>query len=129
MGDGPVAGLDGGIMSNTKWVRHISGQGEKWEVWVDSESSWITRTPYPETRLFLPKSEYILCEPPERWEDVTSTCSLTASHDLILHGQFVIDIHRGYRLRKVQIFSDAEGMASSSKNPFWAFIVERKVQP
>ena len=60
-------------MDEKRWVCHISGQGEKWEVVCDglSESDeWRTIAPGRESYWILPKSEYRLCEPPEVWTEV-----------------------------------------------------------
>lgn len=53
----------------TRYVQHISGQGEKWEVKKEDGYTWCVNN----NRLLchVPKSEYRLCEPPEEWEDVT----------------------------------------------------------
>lgn len=67
----------------TTWVRHISGQGEKWEV-RDCEYNKGIRADYlvnskdmsshSDTRYhWLPKSEYIPCEPPEQWDEMPVT--------------------------------------------------------
>ena len=67
-----------------KWVRHISGQGKKWLVREcpynkDAHEDWLVdsaatlRDPiqsHTERYHWLPKSEYVECEPPEKWVDV-----------------------------------------------------------
>jgi hypothetical protein len=55
-----------------QYVQHISGQGEKWLVYSEYTDGWkvLGRT------YFLPKSEYRLCEPSERWVDVTGECTV-----------------------------------------------------
>lgn len=58
-----------------QWVQHMSGIGEKWELAIQTgiEDSHIWAVQYPGKMLpvYFPKSEYILCEPPNEWEDVT----------------------------------------------------------
>lgn len=62
-----------------KYVQHISGQGEKWEVeYLEHDYPHLWRVkdhqdknPYSNSCAWLPKSEYRLCDPPEEWEDVT----------------------------------------------------------
>lgn len=53
-------------MNTKKWVQHISGQGEKWEVWKECEQEWnVYQKRVGGPSLFFPKSEYRLCDPPE----------------------------------------------------------------
>ena len=62
------------------WVQHISGQGAKWEVesYGHLTSAWGVKGTGPDVlTLYLPTSEYRLCEPPtlpETWTDVTAHC-------------------------------------------------------
>lgn len=59
-------------MNRKQWVQHISGQGEKWEVMAENGQQWGLR--HDVTSIgwhFVPKSEYVLCEPLEVWKDVT----------------------------------------------------------
>jgi len=61
---------------SAKWVQHKSGQGEKWEVdsfYDDHEMFWrVPMKPGVADLVYrLPKSEYIECDPPERWEECT----------------------------------------------------------
>jgi len=57
-------------MSEPRWVCHISGQGAKWKLanvhYNDQmeKSDWNVEG--DNTYHYLPKSEYHLCEPPER---------------------------------------------------------------
>lgn len=65
-------------MGEKRWVQHISGQGEKWEVQEEyGDTQWKVVRIIPKasqkigmTFHYLPKSEYRLCETPERWERV-----------------------------------------------------------
>lgn len=101
-------------MNKTRWVQHISGQGEKyevercyeyWEVSDNRQDSWYLR---------LPLKEYILCDPPEEWEDVTSQ---VYTHESVLGLMKTLN----HRLRRVRC-----AKATGFDNPDWAFIVERK---
>jgi hypothetical protein len=63
----------GAAMSESRWVQHQSGQGEKWKVLDEEENEHCFLAESPIASLYywaLPKSEYRLCEPPERWIDV-----------------------------------------------------------
>lgn len=69
-----------------RYVRHISGQGEKWKVAEPqtTTAAWCVYTP-PGSILFfhyLPTSEYQLCDPPE-WENVTSRCYVNETRDTV----------------------------------------------
>lgn len=119
---------------NKQYVQHISGQGGKWEVVPDRSGPyhWNCFSIYHE--LWLPKSEYCLCEPPERWVDVTAECEATSNwpnekysraNGISVNNTMLwipCEIHNdGYRLRKVRLLK--------SLKPFehqWAFIVEKK---
>ena len=60
-------------LMETQWVQHMSGIGPKWEVEDFESDLWRTvkGTAGWGNRAFLPKSEYDLSPPPERWEEVT----------------------------------------------------------
>lgn len=64
-----------------QWVQHKSGQGEKWELAIQTgiEDSHIWAVKYPGKMLpvYFPKSEYILCDPPEQWYDATHEFEVT----------------------------------------------------
>jgi hypothetical protein len=54
-----------------KWVQHISGQGQKWKLVENQSDQWCWGTVVVGcSNYYLPKSEYVECDPPERWEDV-----------------------------------------------------------
>lgn len=64
----------------TRYVQHISGKGERWALCMDGRTcnedmahpSWVVSkdpTDYSYT-FILPKSEYIECEPPVKYERV-----------------------------------------------------------
>ena len=69
-----------------KWVQHISGQGEKWEVHDVIVGAWLVKRESGEETQWrcyeLPKSEYHLCDHPERWDVVTTT--LVTDRQLLL---------------------------------------------
>ncbi len=131
-------------MKEKKWVQHISGQGEKWEVvsedFATNSLEWqVYMKQMQGTYHWLPKSEYRLCEPPEVWRDVTGECVVTADtwppgaeygtaiamHSCVLYEPTHWVKTEGYRLRKVEIWQ-ANGI--DGKNcPVAAFIVEQKV--
>jgi hypothetical protein len=114
--------LEALVMSDKKWVQHISGQGEKWEVVQDypTTSQWGVKVGkgFAAYYHWLPKSEYRLCEPPEVWVDVTDQCVITESGLVRLDHENGTHTYAsstsGYRFRKIVI---PEG---------YAFIVERK---
>ena len=119
-------------MNTQRYVRHFSGKGGPWMLNDNStynsevHADWcVHRSVYG--ALFLPKSEYILCDPPplvERWEDVTSDCETFeddgfsgVSHERI--SRFQSTSYAGnYRIRKLEHIQFG-----------WAFVVERKMQP
>ena len=122
-----------------QYVRHISGQGERWQITADftgynresAHVDWcVHRDGYG--TLFLPKSEYVLCDPPpppERWEDVTAECEAFEddgfngiTHERVSRFQTTQWVHEDYRLRKI-------ALDNSLSMPGWAFVVERKVAP
>lgn len=122
-----------------KYVRHISGQGDTWKVgdeYGQSMDTWrVVNTKKDFLFLYLPKSEYVLIEPPEVWTDVTAECDYDADGAICgppyeVGGSPIIgNIRQGeglqkYRLRKVQL-----GIASALGGIPWAFIVEKKDQP
>lgn len=112
-------------MNAKKWVQHISGQGEKWEVEYEHKDIWQVSFVGP-VSCYLPKSEFRLCTPPEEWEDVTGECSLVT--EAVGGGTgYVWVSHNGlrlytdtYRLRKVNLYDKDQASMQ------WAFIVERR---
>jgi hypothetical protein len=92
---------------------------------------YVVRQPGTQWVFFhLPKSEYVLCEPPPapvEWVDVTEECIPVEKDDVDLFCQRKGPVLRktGYRLRKVQLYR--QGFAVN--HPQWAFVVERREQP
>ena len=117
------------------YVKHISGQGKVFEIRGEGVQLWmVAETVQGYTDAFfcgLPKSEYVLCEPPARWVDVTAALVIPSeTSDMNFmeyierrHDSYAVLVNTlaGYRLRKVQ---GKALMATDS-----AFIVERKEQP
>lgn len=116
-------------MEKKVWVQHKSGHGEKFEAWElgsPTHNYWkdvYTIHRHGQPSYFLPKSEYIECEPPETWVDVTEECHAGTKAE----GEFICVIHKGtdiistpnwYRLRKIDVLDCAQVKC--------AFIVERK---
>lgn len=84
-------------MGIKRYVQHISGQGEKWELFNEAqhchESEWRVKARTHEWYHDLPKSEYILCAPPEEWEDVTDNCDTDSYFNSA--GEFFSILHLG----------------------------------
>lgn len=112
----------------SKWVQHISGQGEKWEVAHEYADVWLVRfykSDHVPDHISLPKSEYHEVPAPEVWKDVTAECGyapprcggLSSGMSRIYHEghtSTVCEIYTQYKMTKVQI------------GERWAFIIERK---
>lgn len=103
--------------------------GTKWKVYGEHADTWSVFGMEDDTQYIygLPKSDYIICAPPERWKDVT------AEFDMSLTGRFAaLESQRitielcgnvsGYRLRKVLVNLKAQLNEPSD----WAFIVEKR---
>ena len=97
---------------STQYVQHNSGQGEKWRVRARklhycSKVAWQVECATDEGPLYLPKSEYRLCEPPERLVDVTNEI-VESSRDGHWHHaprdqsyqRIALIVQNGYRLIK-----------------------------
>ena len=121
-------------MGGTQWVQHISGQGEKWELdgasprEYDRGIDWCVKAKSEGQKHWLPKSEYVICEPPERWVDVSQECTVVEEHDrsqrLRHDGKTIFaTAWEGlrYKIRKVQIEREYP------QDKQCAFIVEKKV--
>ena len=114
----------------SQWVQHISGQGKRWKN-VESfrcTSQWMVEGEMVGGHHFLPKSEYILCDPPEAWEDVTERVTVAnGGSDLVLDGRQWRAVYQSscQRLRKVPICTNS-GLGIHEPTKQWAFIVEKK---
>lgn len=77
---------------------------------------------------FLPKSEYRLCDPPDKWVDVTEHCDAAldgfGNHTICVKGGFLMKAEdrllsrKSFRIRKAIVHHDGI--------PCHAFIVEKK---
>lgn len=122
-------------MKDKRWVQHISGQGNKWEVNdnVRCDGTWgvyagpADRHGHREL-FYLPASEYRLCEPPVEWRDITE--QVEPRYDSFVgpgtHWNLSVKMpvdNGGYmfRLRKVHL----ETVPPEESGAY--FIVERKV--
>lgn len=103
-----------------QYVQHISGQGEKWLVHRSLETCWEHITAQSPT-YYLPKSEYVMCQSPDEWEDVTEAVEFIYPH--VGFGYLAIGgvpIARDmYRLRKVDLMYE-------HCNHTHAFFVEKR---
>ena len=106
-----------------QYVQHISGQGEKWGVDADCNTGWRARNPAREADWYLlPKSDYVLCEPPVVWKDVTAECEVDPRGWIAHKGELT---GTGHRLRKMLVES---GFVPLGQQGRWAIIIiEQKV--
>ena len=132
-----------------RYVQHKSGTGTKfpltedcyradyWNVTLNACSEW-----FHARSEWFPKSEYVLCEPPGRWVDVTAEVRERHSYGLkndpgLQAGDFitheVTDLAKlicggRYRLRKMRLFDHGQKPDGTGFQPCeqWAFIVEKK---
>jgi hypothetical protein len=113
-------------MSRKQWVQHRSGDGDKWKVIEELSLQWVVEQGMAIRHSVLPKVEYVICEPPEEWEDVTGDfvvvdeadggfpgCIASTNHYVVLTK--TSHFHKGMRLTKI------DGMHNGP-----AFIIERK---
>lgn len=127
-----------------QYVQHISSTGPKFPVlnerpsWLKdgrgvSEHEWLVQGI---SQHLLPKSEYVLCDPPEQWIDVTNECRIKGNGEIWLQcgvGETNVtyfsnhnDKTRIYRLRKVRVDVKHDKMVMVKDAE--AFIVE-KLEP
>ncbi len=122
-----------------QYVQHISGQGKWWELADDgricnqsmAHSTWVVWETVPGASTFyLPKSEYRLVEPPEKWVDVTEKCVVKTSNDgkeniICCDGEWTGYVPYGYRLTKIGIYPFQQ-IGQPLKANRTAFIVEKR---
>lgn len=63
------------------WVKSIyapAGVGEKYRVASETHQHYCCFSPHHE--LWLPKHEYVICDAPTQWEDVTIDCGVGPAH-------------------------------------------------
>ncbi len=112
-----------------KWVQHISGQGEKWElddvIWNDrhSNKTWVTTPSGAIGVIELPRSEYHIVAPPEQWE----TCTRDAVKISVVCRKGLDWCREGTFVQWVSL-PPGYCWAWSEKDPD-ALIIQRKVQP
>ncbi len=128
-------------MNEPRYVQHVSGQGEKWAIidggdgigeylheWCVHAKSECVKNGHH----WLPKSEYRLCAPPERWVDVTEQCEWDGGYALFQRkanslGDKIVNSANGYRIRKVQLADPDEHCDYTKSTPLqWAFLIERR---
>lgn len=103
------------------WNREFSLGGmlaNSWEVY--NEDSF-------RTNLFLPRAEYILCNAPDVWNDVTARVTVANDgRDLVLDGCQWRAVYNGStdRFRKVQGLLDGGPIGSADYH--WAFVIEQQ---
>ncbi len=124
----------------SQWVCHISGQGKKWKVIAAryaGANTWMAKNEDVENDnvdlLYLPKSEYSICEPPEQWRDITheclaeKTCGTPYSQVLEDKQHVIAHIESGYRLKKVTLQIVEAHTLDRIKQT--AFLIEKKETP
>jgi hypothetical protein len=122
-----VIHLEEGVTVGTQYVQHRSGQGEKWQAMSSFPTYWKVEDKQDHETYLLPKSEYVLCDPPELWLDVTAECESIANQQQVFKGNaHVAAVYKGYRFQKVPLYTNTNILWELQ----WAFIVEqRKDQP
>ena len=104
-----------------EWVQyHNDPTGKKWRVVVEYLKEW--RVEGDDGWQYLPKSEYRICLPPDKWEAVTASVDYCGNLAFAHRGggRFGDDIvmdDKGYRFTKI------DGLHNGP-----AFIVERRRQ-
>ena len=127
--------ISGERMSEKRYVQHVSGKGETYRVIGEVLRAWsvVMVGDTALTNWNLPKVDYLLCDPPEQWVDVTAEITIDRSGRHILHtsyAPYIVEVPSGYRLSKMQLFHRSPASCDYDKyDKQWAFIVERKEQP
>lgn len=74
----------------SQWVQSkYSKDAKRWEIWSEADRHFIVKD--ADLHISLPKSEYIPCDPPERWEVCTQE-AVRIDQDGIFHWLSVRDI-------------------------------------
>ena len=116
---------------DTRYVQHMSGQGEIFKILnlatnhcASPFSYWTTERGY-----LLPHSEFVRCEPPESWKNVTAECEIETEFGQIQHGDISRYCHtshgEGYRFKKVEVTRIGAGVPPDCEKT-WAFIIEKR---
>jgi len=81
-----------------RYVQHISGQGDKWEVYDETALRWHAGPDNNSAFFSLPKSEYRLCDPPDLWRIITPNVYIGDNEkELWYHGTCIAALDPGYR--------------------------------
>lgn len=111
----------------SEWIQHISGQGQKYKrhPMGDTSISWCVESGFEDYTFKLPLADYVICNPPEAWKDVTGDCTISSHNPLQydLPGKSIN--FANYRLRKVPFCGADSGVHEPEKR--WAFIVEKRI--
>lgn len=85
-----------------KYVRHMSGIGQTWKVLFEGNDTWWVENMNDRAinQVYLPKSEYVYCESPFSWIDVTSKCEVNSFGHIMCEDMNTE--HPPFRRRKVQ---------------------------
>lgn len=118
-------------MNKKQYVQHVSGQGQKWALEEHQGTKWASwvaaHTEPGGGMLYLPKSEYRICDPPEVWRDVTERCEITQTGLLRMVNDdkthTYINEDYGYRFLKTGLWKQCDTGTYHSQP---AFIVEKK---
>ena len=83
----------------TQYVQHISGKGEKWKL-VGESNSFIWKAYGQGGVVYLPTSEYQICDSPEEWEDVTKKYKILNGAESVVLGsnekfRYIDHLHNG----------------------------------
>lgn len=113
-----------------EWVQSkYSKDGERWELddsaWRNKDakcSEWVIRAKDSTGCHFIPRSEYALCAPPERWERVEATIMMKRE-----------EVLRGINLRGVHLHVDQASIGVIRFNKANTYrvvsvVLERKVE-
>jgi hypothetical protein len=111
----------------SQWVQHISGQGRTFKVLQDSGFCWKAHLSDLEQDCWIPKSEYILCEPPEKMVVCTrDEVTIVKENKALSGGLFTVSVTTGkYEFCWTGTLRDGFFWAWSEKDPD-ALVIVRK---
>jgi hypothetical protein len=117
-------------MKEKRYVQHISGQGQKWEVVCERSDEWAVWMQDKKDMHYIPLSEYRLCDTPEVWEDVTEYIEpspVSGNWSNVQNGNTVLGVSEpDYRIRKVSVFAFARPIIDPAQREMCAFVVEKR---
>lgn len=107
-----------------EWIQSkYSKDAKKWELvlqtGIEDGDVWAVRNGFGRLPIYLPKEDYVLCDPPERWEVCTRNIVKVHSEDL---QESYITIESCTSV----FLNEKERWAWSKKDPD-ALVIERKV--